>query len=185
MYMKNEIKIFNNKELDLQVRTIMNEDGSISINAEDTAIGFGWTQTQIKNGKQYTSIRWETLNSYCSELGFPNKLGKDDYIPESLFYLLGMKASNERALKYQRWLAMEVLPSLRKTGSYQIPKKDKSKKKNLSSINMAAKIMKETLKDAGCDKKYIAVAINNLYKNEAGIDFGVPPFIQILLFYSV
>lgn len=37
----NDLKIFNNEELQLQVRTIQNEDGSISINAEDTAIGFG------------------------------------------------------------------------------------------------------------------------------------------------
>lgn len=30
-------------------------------------------------------------------------VGKGDYIPESLFYLLGMKANNETALKYQRY----------------------------------------------------------------------------------
>ncbi len=117
----NEIKIFENKELGFKVRTILNPDGSISVSAEDTAVGYGWTQTQIKNGKQYTSIRWETLNGYCKDLGFPNKLGKDDYLPESLFYMLGFKAGNDRALKYQQWLAMEVLPSLRKTGAYEMP----------------------------------------------------------------
>lgn len=115
----NELQIFNNKELDLEVRTILNSDGSISVNVEDTAIGFGWIQTQTKNRKQYTSIRWETLNGYCEEFGFPNKLGKEDYIPESLFYRLGMKASNARAEKFQNWLAMEVIPSIRKTGGYQ------------------------------------------------------------------
>lgn len=117
----NEIKIFENSKLGFRVRTLLNPDGSISVNAEDTAIGYGWTQTQMKNGKQYTSIRWETLNGYCKDLGFPNKLGKDDYIPESLFYMLGFKAGNDRALKYQKWLAMEVLPSLRRTGSYEMP----------------------------------------------------------------
>lgn len=50
----NDLKVFNNDGLGLQVRTIQNDDGSISINAEDTAIGFGWTQTQNKKGKQYT-----------------------------------------------------------------------------------------------------------------------------------
>ena len=34
--MKNEVKIFNNEELDLNVKTLMNDDGSISINTEDT-----------------------------------------------------------------------------------------------------------------------------------------------------
>lgn len=43
----------------------------------------GWRQTQVKNRKEYTSIKWDTLNGYCNDLGFPNLLGKDDYIPDS------------------------------------------------------------------------------------------------------
>ena len=112
-----ELQIFNNEELGLSVRTILNNDGSISVNAEDTAIGFGWTQE--KNGAVY--VRWETLNGWCKTFGFPNSLGKDDYIPESLFYRLGMKANNAVADKFQNWLSMEVIPSIRKTGSYQKP----------------------------------------------------------------
>lgn len=110
----NEIKLFSNKELGLSARTMLNEDGSISVNAEDAAIGFGWTQE--KNGKTY--VRWETMNGYCAEFGFSQQVGKDDYIPESLFYRLGMKASNKAADKFQNWLAMEVIPSIRKHGMY-------------------------------------------------------------------
>lgn len=124
----NELLIFNNEELGLSVRTILNDDGSISVNAEDTAIGFGWTQTQNKNGKQYTSVRWETLNAWCRSFGFPNELGKNDYIPESLFYRLGMKANNAAADKFQNWLAMEVIPSIRKTGGYQVQNMSKELK---------------------------------------------------------
>lgn len=47
--------------------------------------------------------------------------GKDDYIPESLFYRLGMKANNAVADKFQNWLAMEVIPTIRKTGHYGKP----------------------------------------------------------------
>lgn len=117
----NELQIFNNEELKLKVRAIQNEDGSISINAEDTAVGFGWTQTQNKNGKEYISVRWERINNFSSECGFPHMWGKDDYIPESLFYRLGMKANNAVADKFQNWLAMEVIPSIRKTGHYGKP----------------------------------------------------------------
>ena len=116
--LKENVEIFKNEELDLQVRTILNPDGSISINAEDTAIGFGWIQTQTKKGKVYTSVRWERMNGFSAECGFPHKWGKDDYIPESLFYMLGFKAENEKAVKYQQWLAIEVLPSIRKHGAY-------------------------------------------------------------------
>lgn len=110
----NEVKTFSNPQLNMSVRTILNSDGSISVNAEDTAVGFGWTQ--IKNGKVY--VRWETINAYCKELGFSQEVGKDDYIPESVYYLLGMKANNEKAQKYQLWIAKEVLPSIRKHGVY-------------------------------------------------------------------
>lgn len=109
------LQIFDNEQLGLKVRAILNDDGSISVNAEDTAIGFGWTQE--KNGKTY--VKWERMNGYLEEFGFSPLVGKDDYIPESLFYRLAMKASNERADKFQNWLAIEVIPQIRQTGGYQ------------------------------------------------------------------
>ena len=111
---KEGVQLFVNKELELEVRAIKNEDRSISLNAEDTAIGFGWYQ--IKNNKKYP--KWERVNGFISEFGNSPLVGKDDYIPESLFYLLGMKANNDVAKKFQMWLATEVLPSMRKYGMY-------------------------------------------------------------------
>ncbi len=137
-------KEFTNKDLALQVRTITNEDGSISINAEDTAIGFGWTQ--VKNGKIYP--KWERMNGYLEELGFSPQVGKDDYIPESLFYRLGMKASNKVADAFQNWLAMEVIPSIRKTGSYSTgqaqPKVD-TKEKEIEARLINARVRKASM----------------------------------------
>lgn len=112
--MTKQIQVFKNKDLNLDVRTIQNKDGSISINAEDTAIGFGWYQ--IKNGKKYP--KWERVNSFISEFENSPQVGKEDYIPESVFYLLGMKASNKVAQEFQKWLAVEVIPQIRKTGGY-------------------------------------------------------------------
>ena len=111
---KEGVQVFVNKDLELEVRAIKNEDGSISLNAEDTAIGFGWYQ--IKNNKKYP--KWERVNGFIGEFGNSPLVGKDDYIPESLFYLLGMKANNEIAKKFQTWLAVDVLPSVRKHGMY-------------------------------------------------------------------
>ena len=111
---KEGVQLFINKELELEVRAIKNDDGSISLNAEDSAIGFGWYQS--KNNKKYP--KWERVNGFISEFGNSPLVGKDDYIPESLFYLLGMKANNDVAKKFQMWLATEVLPSMRKYGMY-------------------------------------------------------------------
>lgn len=111
---ENQIETFSNTELKINVRTIKFEDGTIGINVEDAAKGFGFVQ--IKNNKEY--VRLERLNSYIEEFGFSPQVEKDDYIPESLFYMLGMKANNKAAQDFQKWLAIEVIPSIRQTGGY-------------------------------------------------------------------
>lgn len=130
------LMIFENKELGIDVRTIKNDDGSICINAEDTARGFGWVDNSKSAicGAQLSKVRWNRVNKYIDECGFGNefpKIDKNDYIPESLFYLLAMKANNESARKFQTWLAVDVIPTVRKTGQYNLQEKEK-----LSSIDM-------------------------------------------------
>lgn len=80
--MKNEIQEFINEELGFKVRCTQNEDGSISMNAEDTAIGFGWFE--FRNDKHYP--RWRTINGFLKELGFSQEVAKTDFIPESFLY---------------------------------------------------------------------------------------------------
>lgn len=124
----NNLMIFENKELDIDVRTIKNDDGSICINAEDSARGFGWVDNSksATNGAQLSKVRWSRVNKYVKEVGFSQEVAKDDFIPESLFYLLAMKANNEVARKFQTWLAVEVIPAIRKSGQYQLEKKPTS-----------------------------------------------------------
>lgn len=126
--------VFKNSELDISVRVIHNEDGSISINAEDVALGFGWFKLEKKNGKEYQSIRWDRINGFSAECGFDHKWSKTDYIPEPLFYRLGMKANNERAEKFQNWLSFEVLPAIRKTGSYSVNQNQKPQPQPQSNL---------------------------------------------------
>lgn len=90
------------------------ENGTAYLKLEAVARGLGFTQE--KSGTEY--IRWETINHYLQEIGFPNKLGKGNYIPENIFYRLAMKAKNETAEKFQALVADEVIPSIRKHGAY-------------------------------------------------------------------
>uniref|UniRef100_UPI000A636BF0 hypothetical protein n=1 Tax=Enterocloster clostridioformis TaxID=1531 RepID=UPI000A636BF0 len=90
--------------------------------------------------------------------------------------MLGFKAGNDRALKYQRWLAMEVLPSLRKTGSYEMPKKekqDKAKRLPLSSVNMMVKNVMSTLEKAKVEPVYVAAEVKRLY-TDLGYEVKAP-----------
>ena len=104
------------------------KDGTAYLKLETVARGLGFTQE--KNGTEY--VRWETVKHYLDDIGFPNKLGKGiatscdgdeipDFIPENIFYRLAMKAKNEAAEKFQAKVADEIIPSLRKTGSYTMP----------------------------------------------------------------
>ena len=144
-----------------QVRTILNDDGSISISAEDAARGFGWVQ--VKNGKTY--VRWETINAYSAELGISQQVGKNDYIPESLFYLLGMKANNESAQKFQKWLAVDVLPEIRKNGSYRSAS---------SSVDIDGQDLSPELKAIFCIDKRTVEITNRIEKleNNMTIDYS-------------
>lgn len=108
----NEVIEFDN------VKGFVDENGTVWINAEDVAKGFGFVQTQTKNGKQYKSIRWITVNKHLCNFGFPQQVGENDFIPENMVYRLGFKASNEAAQKFQAKLADEILPSIRKHGAY-------------------------------------------------------------------
>lgn len=95
------------------------------------------------------------------------------FIHEGDVYRLITHSKLPKAEEFEKWVFDEVLPSLRKTGTYSI-KENKAKKPNLSSVNMMAKILKDRYKEAGVDPKFTVVAINNLYKEQTGISLPLP-----------
>lgn len=96
------------------IRGFIDKNGVAQLNAEDVVRGWGFTQ--LKSRVEY--VRWDRVNGYLSDFGFSPQMGKDDFIPENMVYRLGFKASNEVAQVFQGKLADEVLPALRKTGTY-------------------------------------------------------------------
>ena len=99
------------------VRGYCDDQGTAWLNAADVARGLGWTQT--KNSVEY--IKWERLNGFLRDCGFPQNVGKDDFIPENIFYRLVWKSRDERALEFQAKVADEILPTIRKHGAYMTP----------------------------------------------------------------
>lgn len=109
---KQELMIFNNDEFLIEAREA---NDNFEFKAEGIAKSLGFV-TVAKSGND--CIRWSRVNEYLSEFGFSQEVGKDDFIPEQYVYLLGMRAKSDIAVKFQKWLAFEVLPSLRKHGAY-------------------------------------------------------------------
>ena len=101
------------------------EDGVAYLHIEDSARGLGFEKTENKNGVEYNSIRWAIVEGYLKDFGFRQEAVEsgnphDYYIPENIFYRLCMKAKNEVAEKFQAKVADEIIPSIRKTGSYSV-----------------------------------------------------------------
>lgn len=106
--MKNDLQVFKNNLFEVAVKL---ENGEVLFEAEKVAKCLGFIE--VKNNKEY--VRWRTVNDY---LKFSQDVAKGDFIPEPAVYKLAFKASNEVAEKFQEWLAVDVLPSIRKHGTY-------------------------------------------------------------------
>src|SRR5690625_2867443 len=104
-----------------QLQTFENELFKVSAKREGDQILFDVEQvakslglTQVKGNSVF--VRWERVNSYLPSDS--PQVGKGDLIPEPLVYKLAFKAQNGVAEKFQDWLAIEVIPTIRKTGGY-------------------------------------------------------------------
>lgn len=106
-----------NKLLSISGVSCYEENGTAYLRLEDVARGLGFTQI-AKSGNEV--VRWERIYKYLSELGVPicGDGNLPQYIPENIFYRLAMKAKNETAEKFQALVADEIIPSIRKTGTY-------------------------------------------------------------------
>ncbi|MFP5169711.1 phage antirepressor KilAC domain-containing protein [Bacillus licheniformis] len=106
----NQLQTFKNELFEVSAKI---ENDQILFDVDHVAKSLGFKQ--IKNNKEY--IRWGTVNRYLSKY-LSQDVGKGDFIPEPLVYKLAFKASNEVAEQFQDWLAIDVIPTIRKTGGY-------------------------------------------------------------------
>lgn len=95
----------------------IDENGIAQLCLTDVAHGLGFTE---KAASGNTTIRWRTVRGYLNDFGIAASCDEmlPNYIPENIFYRLAMKAKNEVAEKFQGKVADEILPAIRKTGTY-------------------------------------------------------------------
>lgn len=116
--MNNEIQIFNNPEFG-KIRTVAvnNEPHFV---ASDVAKALGYEKPN------------NAVNQHCRyarKQGIPHPQSKSktlevNVIPEGDIYRLITHSELESAKRFESWVYDEVLPTLRKTGSYSISKED-------------------------------------------------------------
>lgn len=97
------------------------QNGTAYLRLEDVARGLGFTRIAASGNEV---VMWSRVDGYLSDLGV-HTCAHDGFIPENIFYRLAMKAKNETAERFQALVADEIIPSIRKTGSYMMPKLSK------------------------------------------------------------
>lgn len=52
------------------------KDGTAYLKLETVARGLGFTHKEVKNGKEYESVRWSVVKSYLEDFGFRPQVGE-------------------------------------------------------------------------------------------------------------
>lgn len=110
----NELQIFNSEEFgDIRTVTIENEPWFVG---KDVATALGYSNPQ-KAVRDHISEEDRGVNEMDTPSGRQNLA----IINESGLYALIFGSKLESAKRFKHWVTSEVLPAIRKTGSYQKP----------------------------------------------------------------
>ncbi len=110
----NDIKIFNNEEFD-DIRTVT-IDGEPWFVGKDVADILGY-----QNGSRDINRHVDEEDRHKVMLFDGNQDKETIIINESGLYSLILSSKMPNAKKFKHWITSEVLPSIRKTGQYQMP----------------------------------------------------------------
>lgn len=112
----NELQIFNSEEFgDIRTVTIDNEPWFVGKDVAE-ALGYKKPENAIAN-----HVSDEDKTSTLIQGSGSNYKSKATIINESGLYALIFGSKLESAKRFKRWVTSEVLPTIRKTGSYQKP----------------------------------------------------------------
>ena len=129
----NEIKIFENTEFG-SVRTIA-IDGEPYFVGKDVAVILGYSNPRDALAKHVDDE--DKGVAKCDTLGGIQDL---TVINESGLYSLILSSKMPNAKKFKHWVTSEVLPSIRKTGSYRVSQSNTDKSKSLEVKVMNARV---------------------------------------------
>ena len=144
-----QLKIFENEEFG-KVRTVM-RDGEVWFIARDVAEALGYANASDAISKHVD--REDKGIAKCDTLGGTQEL---TVLNESGLYSLILSSKLGSAKRFKRWVTSEVLPAIRKTGSYEM-----------------SRLSKEMRAILNCDERIVIIddRVTNL-ENCMTIDYG-------------
>lgn len=157
----NELMIFEGHEVE-----VLEFEGQVLFNPYHVGECLELGESAVKmavakmNEKQVVKL----TNSKVKDIDF-RKLHNtgENFLTESGVYKLVFKSHKPNAEKFTDWIADDVLPTLRKTGSYEMPKKEKKEDKTdrtqIMLMNARSRVANTYLKLANVD------TLSPTYKN--------------------
>lgn len=140
------------------VNTITDENGEIWFRGKDVATILGYKNPH-KSLRDHVhnkdKINRQTLQGENEKFTLNKNQQKEIYINDSGIYTLMLRSKLKSAVKFQRWITKEVIPSLRKTGSYSIPNTDNlldMEKVNIRKLELDLENKKYKLDELNCMK---------------------------------
>lgn len=110
----NELKVFQNKDFgEVRSLVINNEPWFVG---KDVAEALGY-----KNSKNAVPTHVDEEDKLSTQIEYTGQKRNVTVINESGLYSLILSSKLPNAKKFKRWVTSEVLPTLRKTGRYEIP----------------------------------------------------------------
>ena len=110
-----ELQVFNNNEFG-QIRTVF-MDGEPWMVGKDVASALGYKEP-TKAAREKVDVE----DRGVSKIDTPSGIQEMTVINESGLYSLVLSSKLPGARKFRRWVTSEVLPSIRRTGGYNLPK---------------------------------------------------------------
>ncbi len=104
----NEMTIFNNPEFG-EIRTVIKDDEPMFCLMDICKA------LEIKNA---TDVAKRLEEDEVTRLNLGGRVGETNFITESGLYAVILRSDKPNAKRFRKWVTSEVLPSIRKTGSY-------------------------------------------------------------------
>lgn len=160
----NELKVFENPAFG-QVRTIEIDNEPWSV-GKDVAVALGYS-----NPRKAIADHVDEEDKGVTKRDTLGGAQEMTIINESGLYSLILSSKLPTAKDFKHWVTSEVIPSIRKTGSYTNPKAtltdlDKQRRAEAMLLNAksrVAKQMQQLWDRAGVEPQYQALALNDYY----------------------
>lgn len=146
--MDDNLKLFENPDFG-DVRVLLDEKNNPWFVGNDIARCLGYENLGNAVKRFVDDEDSIILTSDCKSMGFKinpliNQAVREiKLINESGMYSLIMSSKMESAKKFKRWVTSEVLPSIRKTGSYSMPSKNELPSDYIEALEALLKSEKE------------------------------------------